>query len=631
MLFNLKKEVEMRSNIVFLIGTLISSLLFAAQGENQNLVHLQVSSTTNSEDLILNAVDSKICKSKAVSVEELNLSVSDFFSRNKQNSFENLRSSAEYDKYGRNILSVVPNKSILRIIESAGESYVKVQVVSTAAISHDNPTDQKIAQTGDVAFIHINSLKSMLDYDLKILDGVVNAPEGNFSLTKIPNENKFEGLECCKGSFCSQMLTFKQSAQDQNIKISAAEDNISFFTKVSLSEKENITLVTRSSENDKADSGETLTVAGVDAVSGFRSKVICTPEGGAINVYNRDQEVIAQKEIGLELKLYQGEDAETFEIEDRTYTKVIIEDEESPVWLFKNMIIDKQDCESLNRLSYDKVYACTESGGELLLRNASSEMTDITDVAKSVSSNKEMSLIKNHAPSELIATVGGTTYKFRPLKEGDDVFWAPDRFLSTNECATASGTSLGSVVFPISKRPKADYSEGMRAFNAGRSRGRLHAANDLYTRSIYFNNNGKQRYHRSKERSQFGSDFNGGKFRAIANGKVIRTMHAFYLGTSEMAVKDSAGGKVWRYGEVYHSTSFKKDQTIRKGQELGKIKWVGMGSVPPMLHLERYRARNGIHNNGALRKTGKHKRPYGLLDATSEVKQLENRTFGRNW
>jgi hypothetical protein len=618
----------MKSTFVFLIGTLLTSSLLAAQGD-QSSSHFQVLNTVGSDRINIAEVDTRICKSKPISFDKLNLTVSDFYSRNKQNLFENLRNSAEYDSEGRNIISVIPNKSILKVIESASEDYVKVQVVSLAIHEEDNTEDHKVASIGDVAFIHMNSLRSMLDYNLKISSDLIDAPEGNFSLLKATSENQIEGIECCKGAACSEMLTFKQDVEGKAIKLSVAQDNIPFFNNVTLSEKEVINLIDEDSE-DYDDSGETLSVSGVKVVNGFRSKVICTPEGGSINVYNRDQEVTGQKENGLELKLYQGEDAETFDIEDRTYTKVIVDGEDSPLWLVKDMISDKQNCESLNRPRLEKVFTCTESGGEMFLRNANEEMTEITDQAKSVSSGVEMSLIENHTPNEITATLDGVTYSFRPLKDGDSVLWAPDRFLTTQECAAASGSTSGSAVFPISKRPTADYSEGMRAFNAGRGGGRSHAANDLYTRSIYFNNKGKQRYHRSKERSEFGSDYNGGKFRAIADGKVIRQMHAFYLNTYEMAVKDDAGGKVWRYGEVYHSSEHKKDHTIRKGQELGKIKWVGLSVVPPMLHLERYRARNGVHN-GALRKTGRHKRPFGLVNPTSEVKQLENRTFGRNW
>lgn len=171
--------------------------------------------------------------------------------------------------------------------------------------------------------------------------------------------------------------------------------------------------------------------------------------------------------------------------------------------------------------------------------------------------------------------------------------------------------------FPTVKKPTHAYSGsngGMRRFSAGRSKGRKHAACDLYR-------------------------YRGEEARAVAGGEVIN-IDSFYQGTWEITVKHQ-GGFVVRYGETIRNKwpkvrgSNGKMRNIRRGDKIDMgdtvayIGKVNSGCCRPMLHFELYRG----NLSGSLTKTyrsgcrGKFCRRDDLKDPTPYLLKWENEVF----
>lgn len=154
----------------------------------------------------------------------------------------------------------------------------------------------------------------------------------------------------------------------------------------------------------------------------------------------------------------------------------------------------------------------------------------------------------------------------------------------------------------------------------GASRGsRGHAATDIYTpRGL------------KRPDDTFSFNLYGGPFRAFKNGTVVRGATGFYNETSYIVVQND-DGTVSRYGEIYGTTAY-KNKAVKAGDLLGWVKWVGLSSVPPMLHFENYNdksadVRKGILGGGKVVNGRNTKRSKHLFDRTERMKQLEMDTF----
>lgn len=189
-------------------------------------------------------------------------------------------------------------------------------------------------------------------------------------------------------------------------------------------------------------------------------------------------------------------------------------------------------------------------------------------------------------------------------------------------------TSTGFSYIETETRPHQDqrllpfigYNYSWGIFGAGRSQdSRAHAATDLY-----------QARGQTPPNATYSHEYFGGPFRAITDGKVIRGATYFYMGTSSIVVHHD-DGVVSRYGEIYNSTTY-RDTRVRSGDVLGYIKWVGMNTVPPMLHFENYYPNDNKVKSGALLGDKKinglnTKRSQHLFDRTPFIKNLERVWF----
>lgn len=127
-----------------------------------------------------------------------------------------------------------------------------------------------------------------------------------------------------------------------------------------------------------------------------------------------------------------------------------------------------------------------------------------------------------------------------------------------------ASTPSGHAVFPLFRKPQADFHTGARYFGASRSGGRLHAAVDLIAPYL-------------------------SPIRAIADGRVIQPPYYFYLGTNALEVDHGKFGVV-RYGEI----SSAKVKHLGAGHRVKKgevIAYVGLldGLGWSMLHFELYK------------------------------------------
>lgn len=118
--------------------------------------------------------------------------------------------------------------------------------------------------------------------------------------------------------------------------------------------------------------------------------------------------------------------------------------------------------------------------------------------------------------------------------------------------------------FPLNQDPSNDWTEGMAKFGAGRARGRLHAASDLYL-------------------------FKNAPVLAIADGHVLREKYRFYQGTWALEIRHT-GGFVVRYGEIrgQRTKNIHEGAKVNKAAQVGLMGKVNSGCCEPMLHFELY-------------------------------------------
>lgn len=223
-------------------------------------------------------------------------------------------------------------------------------------------------------------------------------------------------------------------------------------------------------------------------------------------------------------------------------------------------------------------------------------------------------------------TAPHTTSNPPPRTEGTQRSAADNKLLETYTFPTL--TSTGFSYIEVKARPHQDhrllpfmgYNYNWGLFGAGRNQDRrAHAATDLY-----------QARGQTPPNATYSREYFGGSFRAITDGKVIRGATYFYLGTSSIVVHHD-DGVISRYGEIYQSTAY-QDTRVRSGDVLGYIKWVGMNSVPPMLHFENYYPNDNKVKSGVLLGDKKvnglnSKRSQHLFDRTPFIKNLERAWF----
>lgn len=160
---------------------------------------------------------------------------------------------------------------------------------------------------------------------------------------------------------------------------------------------------------------------------------------------------------------------------------------------------------------------------------------------------------------------------------------------------------MASFIFPLRKRPDADYHSGGRQFGAWRSGGtRKHAGCDLIAPK-------------------------GTEILAMADGQVIQSPYHFYKGTYALEVKHD-NGMVVRYGEISKilPRGIMSGARVSQGQVIAYVGEMTFsdGSKSSMLHLEMYKGTT----SGLLTQTGNiYKRRSDLIDPTE---YLDNAIIG---
>lgn len=151
--------------------------------------------------------------------------------------------------------------------------------------------------------------------------------------------------------------------------------------------------------------------------------------------------------------------------------------------------------------------------------------------------------------------------------------------------------------FPLVRKVKADFTTGMRAFNANRSRGnRTHAACDLY----------RPKYE---------------PVLSVAPGTVLNGFYYFYQGTYALEIFHS-GGFIVRYGEIMGNVPKElfSGVTVKMGQKIGTVGQVNSNCFEPMLHFELFSG----EETGSLSKNGnEYQRRKDLLDPTEYLLHWE--------
>lgn len=157
----------------------------------------------------------------------------------------------------------------------------------------------------------------------------------------------------------------------------------------------------------------------------------------------------------------------------------------------------------------------------------------------------------------------------------------------------------GDVVFPLFRRPLADFHTGGRSYGSGRSGGRLHAAVDLL--------------------AAFKSPI-----RAVTDGRVIQAPYPFYLGTNALEVDHGDLGVV-RYGEISQVKTVRlhAGQRVKKGEVIAYVGLLDTGSS--MLHFELYKG----NRSGALTVSSNppYQRRSDLRNPTKLIERLLRRAF----
>ncbi|MAV89851.1 MAG: hypothetical protein CL676_00405 [Bdellovibrionaceae bacterium] len=427
------------------------------------------------------------------------------------------------------------------------------------------------------------------------------------------------------------------------------------------------------SEKDEGED-EVTGVEEVEAVNGNFENVVCLKSANdSLNVRDESfQKVLFSLPNGTAVKIFQDFESEKVTLGKETYEVIHIQEpdgkdgyvassfvkpasscesyeDEKPATdnseLKDNETEDTQDAKTgkvVRKSKHLKVgqtlTVCTESGGSLSVYDLEFNKQS---QRYSLDSGEKVTITDNTLKEK--PTPNGYLYIQVKTESDYDRLVAKD-FLTSKKCesAIASGgnisngyifpttTSTGYSYIPSGSRPMTltsmsrygGYRGNWGVYGASRSGGRrAHAATDLY-----------QPKGLARPSNTYSKNYYGGPFRAMKDGKVIRGATYFYQGTSYIVVHHT-DNIVSRYGEIYPGTLY-KSKTVKTGQYLGYIKWVGVGSVPPMLHFENYLPKNnsvkrGILGSGKRIRGRNSQRSTHLFDRTQFMKKLEKATFGR--
>lgn len=544
-------------------------------------------------------------------------------------------------------------------------------------------------------FIYNQSVENLDQYVFELNSAKEKSLEGSY-LQVAMEAQKYNISECCIGNSCSEYLVFdvfSKGEEEAVTRIGVSGNETSLFKdmtgwKVSeLDEKlkkeiqekkekskntqnKNIQQVAdvsksqlNSEENEEAfdeesDNSQKIMTSLPFVVEGEFENVVCLDQRNAsLNVRDESQKkVLFKLNNGDKIKVFQSFDAKekTLGDEDYNFVKIQSVDSGKTGWVAKRFVSQKAKCASKeseepakdnseNNSSSGKVFeekqytVCTASGGALSVYDTNFEKLSQNYF---LDSGEKATVIDGTLKD--MPTPNGYKYVKVKTESGYTRYVAKD-FLTTKKCETAetSGggqssngyifptiTSTGYSYIPRSSRPYqsskfsgfAGYRGNWGVYGAGRSGGRrAHAATDLYQPR------GLKRPSKAYSHNHF-----GGAFRAMRGGKVVRGSTHFYLGTNYIVIHHD-DGVVSRYGEIYPGTVY-KSKTVKTGQTLGYIKWVGVGSVPPMLHFENYYPKNASVRSGSLsgskRINGKNsQRSSHLFNRTDFMKKLERNTF----
>lgn len=395
----------------------------------------------------------------------------------------------------------------------------------------------------------------------------------------------------------------------------------------------------------------------VEEFDGNYETVVCLENKSASVAVRSDdlQKVLFNLKNGVPVKVSQDWEGNTTvqrEIHGVTYdfVRVQVTADNRIGWIASTFVKQKSHCASLESDLPDEENTGAQSTGETLppgdyfvCTQAGSPLSAYDTTFTRLSSQDFLAAgskvsVKDGALFDL-PQPNGYSYVQVTTAEGALRFVAKD-FLSKNACqSTSGGSEVGGYIFPTfhrtgwsyvnsNQRPNQDpkltrfagYRSNWGVYGARRSGGRrAHAANDLY-----------QPFGLPRPNKAFTARHFGGAFRAMHGGRVVRGSTHFYLGTYYIVVLHD-DGVVTRYGEIYPGTTYKSSR-VKTGEKLGYIKWVGQGSVPPMLHLEHYHANNNSVKRGNLggqkRINGRNsQRSNSLFDRTSFMRKLEERSL----
>ena len=256
---------------------------------------------------------------------------------------------------------------------------------------------------------------------------------------------------------------------------------------------------------------------------------------------------------------------------------------------------------------------------------------DLRDVMVRAKRHEPVKIFQGWGDNKQTKKISGETYTFikvqLPEHEDDEhegIGWVAEKYVKTrSQCSGASetrekesvaeqkkpkkaaeevdhGKAGGTCRFPLTGRPTADYTSGMRRFGASRNGGsRLHAASDLY-----------------RKRND--------PILSVTEGRIIRSPYYFYEGTYAIEVKH-APGFVVRYGEVTGNVpkGVYSGAPVRKGQTIAYMGKVNSGCCSPMLHFEMYTGKK----TGSLRGGNAYQRRSDLVNPAKFLQRWEEETF----
>ncbi len=408
----------------------------------------------------------------------------------------------------------------------------------------------------------------------------------------------------------------------------------------------------------EVDAGPVITTAPIVADNFFQEVVCLADRDSKLNVRTEDQkEILFTLGNGAKVKKIQdfpGNVTENIKIQDLNSSKV--------GWVAAEFIKQLSNCSTVesdlpaasnttataagDKIEVGDYTVCTESGDQLTVYDTDFQQLERGFYLDSGEKAKVIDGILVNKP-----TPNGYKY-VKVTTESNYTRYVAKDFLTQGKCDTAvateessGGKASGEYIFPLytgtgysyiakGKRPSTisvfstknrgwglgGYNGNWGLYGANRSKGRGHAATDLY-----------QKWGQKMPSKGYSSYNNfGGAFRAMTDGKVVRGATAFYLGTYYIVVAHT-DGTVSRYGEIFGSTVY-SDNQVKRGEKLGYVRWVGENSVAPMLHFENYYPKNGDVKRGVLagnkKVNGRNtQRSTHLFDRTSFMKKLEQSTF----